>query len=235
MSDPAPFPATALVTGGGRGIGAGIALVLAGAGIRVITADLAGADAVFDVSDETSVAAMQAWALAELGSVDLLVCAAGVLTFGRVVDLSLADWEHVMAVNARGPFLCARAFAPDMCARRRGCVVTIASISGKEGDPDLAHYSASKAAAIAFTQSLAKELAPFGVRANAICPGTVRTPMLEHLCAARGETVDEIAARCQLLPHPQSPEEIGDAVLFLARSPSVTGQAVNVDGGNVFH
>lgn len=229
------FPATGVITGGGRGIGAGIAGVLRAAGVRVLTADLAGGNASFDVRDERSVMSMCDWAVAALGGVDLLVCAAGVLTVSRIEHLSLADWEEVMAVNARGPFLCARSFAPQMCARRRGCIVTIASNSGKQGDPGLAHYLASKAAAIVFTQALAKELATFGVRASAICPATVRTPMHEHLCAARGETVEDVAARCQLIPHPQTTEEIGEAVLFLARSPSVTGQAINVDGGIVFN
>jgi meso-butanediol dehydrogenase / (S,S)-butanediol dehydrogenase / diacetyl reductase len=224
---------TALVTGGGRGIGAGIAMTLRDHGTRVLTADLNGGDGTFDVTHEGSVTAMRDWALDCLGHLDVLVCAAGVLSVGRVEDLAVDEWDRMMAVNARGPFLCARAFLPHMRARRFGSIVTISSISGKQGDPCLAHYGASKAAAIVFSRALAREVAEDGIRVNCVCPGTVRTPMLEHLCEARGETVDDVARRCQLIPHPQTESQIAHAVLFLCENEAVTGQALNVDGGIV--
>jgi 3-oxoacyl-[acyl-carrier protein] reductase len=116
-----------------------------------------------------------------------------------------------------------------------GNIVTIASISGKEGDVQNAHYSASKAAAINFTQTLAKELAGANVRVNAICPGTVATPMSELFATSWGTTVEDVAAEYQLIKRPQHPREIAAAVLFVATMPSITGQAINVDGGAVFH
>ena len=224
---------TALVTGGGRGIGAGIAATLRARAIETLTVDLSGGDGTFDVADEASVTTMRDWALERLGHVDLLVCAAGVLSVGRVEDLPAEEWDWMMAVNARGPFLCARALLPHMRARRSGSIITISSISGKQGDPGLAHYGASKAAAIVFSRALAREVAADGIRVNCVCPGTVRTPMLEHLCAVRGETVDDVARRCQLIPRPQTAVEIAHAVMFLFENEAVTGQALNVDGGIV--
>ena len=226
-------PTTALVTGGSKGIGAGVATVLRSQGVRVITAARSGADIAVDVADPASVDALRQAVADRFGSLDLLVCSAGTLSVARVVDLDPDEWDRVMAVNARGVFLCARAFAPGMCERRRGSIVNVASIAGKRGEVTLAHYAASKFAVIGFTQALAAELAPFGVRANCVCPGVVASEMMDGLARSWGETSSAVARRFQLLPEPQTVEEIGEAVWFLACSRSITAQAINVDGGAV--
>jgi meso-butanediol dehydrogenase / (S,S)-butanediol dehydrogenase / diacetyl reductase len=227
------FPRTALVTGGTRGIGAGITRVLRRAGAIVLTASRSGADVAVDVSDPRSVDALAVAVRERLGSLDLLVCSAGTLSVHPVEDIEPAEWDRVMGVNARGPYLCARAFIGGMRERRRGCIVNVASIGGKRGDATLAHYAASKFAVIGFTQALAAELGPYGVRANCVCPGVVPSHMTSELAEAWGESVTSLGERFGLLGRPQTPEEIGEAVLFLARSPSVTAQAINVDGGAV--
>jgi meso-butanediol dehydrogenase / (S,S)-butanediol dehydrogenase / diacetyl reductase len=117
----------------------------------------------------------------------------------------------------------------------RGGIVNIYSVSGKTGEPTVAHYSASKFAVIGFTQSLAKEVAEFGIRVNAICPGVVHTPMIESVAEAWKQSPEQIVRELQLIKHPQHPREIGAAAVFLAVMPSITGQAINVDGGTAFH
>ena len=228
-----PFPETALVTGGTRGIGAGVTRVLREASVAVLTASRTGADIAVDVSDPASVEALAETVLERFGSLDLLVCSAGTLSVHTVEELEPDEWDRVMSVNARGPYLCARAFAGAMRERQRGCIVNIASIGGKRGDATLSHYAASKFAVIGFTQALAAELAPYGVRANCVCPGVVPSQMTDQLAAAWGESPASLGERFGLLGRSQTPEEIGDAVLFLARSASITAQAINVDGGAV--
>jgi meso-butanediol dehydrogenase/(S,S)-butanediol dehydrogenase/diacetyl reductase len=234
----------ALVTGAGRGIGRGIAQELASVGAHVVAGDIDHAGAAetvelvggrgeavhLDVAEPASVEAALAGR-----RIDVLVNVAGRLTVSPVVDLAVEDWDDVMRVNARGVFLVTRAALPAMIEAGSGAIVNIASVSGKAGEPTLAHYSASKFAVVGFTQALAKEVAPHGIRVNAVCPGVVRTPMIEQVSGAWGQSADAIAADLQLIPRPQDPREIGAAVVFLATMPSITGQAINVDGGTVFN
>lgn len=238
----------AVVTGAAGGLGVGISAALAEAGARVLMADVDG-DAARDaaqrlgrdaraaevnVADEASVMHLTEAAGELIGDVDVLVNCAGVLSVAPVLDLEWAEWNRVMSINAGGTFLCSKMFAGQMVKRGRGAIVNIASIAGKRGDPTLAHYSASKFAVVGFTQALAQELAPHGVTVNAVCPGTVPTAMTAELAEQWGESVDAMAARFQASSHPQDPAEIGAAVVFLACMPSITGQALNVDGGSVF-
>lgn len=238
----------ALVTGAGRGIGRGIAQELSASGAHVIAADLelpaaqetvrllphAGSAACVDASNPDSVSELFNGALAET-TIDVVVNVAGVLSLALVTELSADEWDRVMGVNARGPFLVARGALPLMIDRRRGSIINISSTSGKEGEPTLAHYCASKFAVIGFTQALAREVAEFDIRVNAICPGVVNTPMIGQVGAAWGKSADELAADLQLLKRPQDAREIGAAAVFLATMPSITGQAINIDGGTVFH
>jgi meso-butanediol dehydrogenase / (S,S)-butanediol dehydrogenase / diacetyl reductase len=239
----------AVVTGAGGGIGCGVAAQLVRAGARVVIADVdsdaaeatahelgdAAVPAVVDVADPGSVERLKAGAIAALGSIYVLVNNAGVLSAAPVLELSVEEWDRVMGVNARGVFLCSKAFGAHMVEQGGGCIINVASISGKQGDPTLAHYSASKFAVVGFTQALAKELAPHNVSVNAVCPGTVRTPMMGKLAEEWGGTIDSVAADLQLVKRPQDPLEIGAAVVFLASMESITGQAINVDGGCVFN
>jgi len=242
----------AVVTGAGRGLGRGIALGLAGRGasVAVLDVDERSAEGVareaaalevqtvarrVDVTDESGVAATVASVRKEFGGIDLLVNNAGVLSVAPVVELSLAEWRRVMDVNATGAFLMSREVARTMIADgTEGSIVSIASIAGKRGDPELAHYSASKFAVVGFTQALARELAVNGITVNAVCPGLVETSMIETLAAGSSSSVEQMLEP-QAIHRPQTPDEIADAIAFLHRNRSVTGQALNVDGGTVFN
>jgi meso-butanediol dehydrogenase/(S,S)-butanediol dehydrogenase/diacetyl reductase len=235
----------AVITGGAGGIGRGIGEELVAAGMRVLLADRdeAGVAAVAgeigaeyamaDVRDPVSVRELFATSIERLGHVDLLVNNAGVLTTASVIDLSIGDWDRVMEVNARGVFLCSQAAARHMVERGTGSIVNISSVSGRRGDPGLSHYSASKFAVIGFSQALAGEVAERGVRVNVVCPGVVDTGVLRNWTAAHATTPHRTAEEFQLIKRPQTAREIGRAVAFLASMPSMTGQAINVDGGTI--
>ncbi len=242
-----------LVTGGGRGIGRAIALALAARGAHVaicdVRADAAnrvadeiralGRQAVAiqtDVTDSAQVRAMVDRVAEELGGIDVLVNNAGIVRFGRLVDIAEADWDLVMNVNAKGVFLVSKYAIPKMLGRGGGAIVSIASIVGKIAIADLSHYSASKAAVISITQSLAAELASENIRVNAICPGIVPTEMYwENRAVRGGASAEEIQQTMGLLANPQSPQEIAQAVVFLAEHDAITAQALNVCGGQRFY
>ncbi len=166
---------------------------------------------------------------------------AGVISIRKVAELSLADWDRVMNVNARGVFLCCQAELPLMQAQRWGRIVNLSSIAGKVGLPDLAHYCASKFAVIGFSNALAKEVARDGVTVNALCPGIVGTGMWrgEDGLSGRWRQASESEAQswerhqASLLPQgeAQTVEDMGQLVVYLACAPHVTGQAIAVDGG----
>lgn len=249
----------AVVTGGARGIGRAIALALGRAGANVLVADLLDEDlrttqaalqdlqrkaAVrrVDVTDAAQVRALMDQAVAELGGLDILVNCAGVITIHPVAELPEQDWDFVMGVNAKGTFLCCKAALPTLRAQQWGRIINVASIAGKEGFPNLAHYSASKFAVVGFTNALAKEVAREGITVNAICPGIVRTYMWDRLAdewKQEGESVEDSWARHQITLIPQgraqTPEDMGRLALFFATMENVTGQSVNVDGGFTFH
>jgi 2-dehydro-3-deoxy-L-rhamnonate dehydrogenase (NAD+) len=178
---------TALITGGLSGLGAACAARLAADGIAVITMDVAaGGDLVVDVSDPVAVAA----AANEIGPVDILVNSAGIIGPNQPLwEIEHGAWARVFAVNVSGTFNLCHALVPGMRAAGWGRIVNFASIAGKDGNPNLSAYSASKAAVIAMTKSLGKELATSGVLVNAIAPAVFATPMnddtspevLEHL------------------------------------------------------
>jgi meso-butanediol dehydrogenase / (S,S)-butanediol dehydrogenase / diacetyl reductase len=240
-----------VVTGAGRGLGRGIALALAAMGGRVVALDVNAASAAetarmielvggsswsarMDVTDETEVRSVIGWAADRLAGLDLVINSAGVLSVAPVVDLEPREWRRVLEVNATGAFLVSQAAARLMIAAARpASIVSIASIAGKVGEPGLAHYAASKFALVGFTQALARELAPHQITVNAVCPGVVATPMIEELSAKWDTSIDAMVAQ-QAIRRPQSPEDIALAIAFLHSSRSVTGQAINVDGGTVF-
>jgi len=249
----------AVVTGGARGIGRGIVLTLARAGADVLIADLlepAMAETAaevaalgrrartlkVDVTRADDHAAMVQEAVLSLGGLDILVNCAGVISIHPVESLQEKDWDFVMGVNAKGTFLGCKAVLAHMKAHGGGRIVNVASIAGKEGFANLAHYSASKFAVVGFTNALAKEVARDGITVNAICPGIVRTDMWDKLAdewKTEGESVEDSWARHQLTLIPQgraqTPEDMGRLALFFATMDNVTGQSVNVDGGFTFH
>jgi 3-oxoacyl-[acyl-carrier protein] reductase len=242
----------ALVTGASRGIGRAIALGLAAAGFDLVLNDIvrqrAALDqvcgevtaqgrtchvAIADVSQREQVRAMAADALAAMGRIDALVNNAGILIPSRVETLTEANWDAVMGVNAKGTFLVTQALLPHMRARKYGRIVNVASIGGKHGAPEQAHYSASKAAIMGFTRVLAQEVGVDGITANCVCPGIIVTDM--------GRTnLDDPATREQwirttALRRLGMPEDVAGPVVFLASDASafVTGQTLNVCGGIV--
>ena len=240
---------TAIVTGAGQGIGKGIAQKLAQEGAAVLVNDLAGekAEAVAaslqandasvlafagDVSDETSVKAMVATALAEWGKVDILVNNAGYLRMSSIVDMTLDEWERVFAVDARGVFLCSREVLPSMIERRCGRIITVASIAAWVTRPKEAHYCAAKAAAVQFTRVLAYEVARHGITANVLCPGTTATEMATETLA-KDPVAQEGWRASVLMGDFARVEDQADAVAFLASDQArhITGQVLSVDGG----
>ncbi|MDV7212784.1 SDR family NAD(P)-dependent oxidoreductase [Azotobacter beijerinckii] len=248
----------ALVTGAGRGIGLGIAVSLARAGADLVVADFnsnvaeeaamqiraLGHRAValrVDVGQADSVSAMIDQVAEQFGGLDIAVNNAGVVSLGKVSELSVTEWDRIMNVNARGVFLCCQAELKLMRARQSGRIINIASIAGKVGFPDLAHYSASKFAVIGFTNAFAKEVAREGITVNALCPGIVGTGMwrgeegLSGRWRLPGETEAQSWERHQssLLPQgeAQTVEDMGQLAVYLACAPHVTGQAIAVDGG----
>jgi meso-butanediol dehydrogenase/(S,S)-butanediol dehydrogenase/diacetyl reductase len=256
----------ALVTGGARGIGRGIASALEQAGAAVMIADLGSsgdwaydladagalADSVagasgsgqlhstaVDVTDSDSCRAAVAATIERFGSLDLLVNNAGVVQSGPIEEFSERDWDRIFAVNAKGIFLMTRAALDALTASEVGAIINTASIAGKKGYRNMAAYCGSKFAAIGITQSLAQELAPRGIRVNAICPGMVGTAMwLEHLLpvnssdpAEKSAAFEEAMASTIPLGRPQTVEDMGEAAVYLATAKNVSGIALNVAGG----
>ena len=245
-----------LVTGAGSGIGEGIARVLAREGATLVLTDLhaarvqAVADALgataleHDVTSRWSCQDVAARVLEAHGRIDVLVNNAGVSKSVPFHQLDEAEWDRVNDVNVKGVFLTTRAVVEHMMSRRSGRIITISSMVGKEAIPFFAHYCASKFAVIGLTQALAKELAPYDINVNAVCPGVVRTPLweplLDQLSESKGITRDEAwgeFVRDIPLGRPQEPEDIGEVVAFLAsnRARNMTGQGVNVTGGMQLH
>ncbi len=244
----------AVVTGGASGIGLAIAKALGGAGAQVAIADIdrdrvhsaiamgAGELAVtIDVRRRDSVERAFAEIVDALGGYDILCANAGVSTMNLAVDLTDEEWDHNFDVNARGVFLTNQAAARHFLATgNKGVIVNTASLAGKWGAPYLAHYSASKFAVVGFTQALARELAPRGIRVNCVCPGFVRTPMQSREIEwearlremAPEAVIDEYLAQTPM-GRLEEPEDVAKAVLFLASDLSgfVTGEALNVTGG----
>ena len=255
--------AVAIITGGARGIGRGIAYELAKQGARIVLADLSevsedrditaadvqtlGGEAIavdVDVRDWAQVQSMVKNTIDTWGQVDILVNNAGVIRIGPVALFSEDDWDLIMDVNLKGTFLCCKAVVPHMTQRGRGAIINLSSIAGKRGRGFSSAYSASKFGVIGFTQSLAHEVAAAGVTVNAICPGEVDTAMWRDVLSpamalATGSTPDQ--AFDQFIKtnvptgRPQTAEDMGQAVVFLCKAPNVTGIALNVNGGTEMH
>ena len=239
----------ALVTGAGRGIGRAIALALARDGARVAVADVDGAsaDAVaaeiarldrkaigirVDLTRRPEVEAMVARAVSELGSVDVLVNNAGWDFVQPFLESDEATWDRIIALNFKGVLYTCRAAVPGMVERGGGRVVNIGSDAGRGGSYGQAVYSGTKGAVIAFSKTLARELAKHKVAVNVVCPGLTETHLLQE-CRDRLPKVMDAVTRAIPWGRVGAPEEVAEAVAFLA-SPAaeyITGQTLSVSGG----
>ena len=237
----------AIITGAARGIGAEIARTYAAEGARVVlfdvTADqvrelakeLEGESVVVDLADASATAAATTEAISLLGGVDLLVNNAGILKMAPILDMTVENWDLTFEVNVRAMFVTTQVAGRAMRDQGTGGrIINMASMGGKLGAPNQAHYAASKSAVIAFTRVTAMELGPIGINANCICPGYVLTEM-----GASTRTPEMVAAWSAKSPLGRlaEPSDVAKMALFLASEDSsyCTGQAMNVSGGMVMH
>jgi NAD(P)-dependent dehydrogenase (short-subunit alcohol dehydrogenase family) len=228
--------ASAIVTGGASGIGAATVELLRAAGARVAVLDVqqgSGPAELYircDISVEDEVVSATRQAHDALGGIDVAVLNAGVGGFAPLLELSSAEWDRVLGVNLRGTFLCLREVAKAMVAGGRGgAVVAVSSISGFLADRMMGHYSVSKAGVGELVRVAARELGPFGIRVNAVAPGTTDTPMFASTRRLPGyrERVAERAA----LGEVGTPDGVARAVTALLELDWVTGQVLAADGG----
>jgi len=230
----------ALVTGAASGIGAAVARRLLAEGAKVASLDLRaeapqGVLALAgDISDSAQIDAAVARVEAEVGPIDVLVCSAGVPGESLpTVEVSDEEWRRVMGINADGVFFCNRAVVPGMVARGYGRIVNVASIAGKEGNPMAAAYSASKAAVIALTKAIGKDLARTGVLVNCVAPAVIDTPILEDVSQ---EHIDYMVERIPM-GRMGRPEEVAALVCWLASEECSfsTGATYDISGGRAVY
>jgi NAD(P)-dependent dehydrogenase (short-subunit alcohol dehydrogenase family) len=250
----------ALVTGGASGFGLGVVDRLVGAGARVVAADVSEAaldkirgrhpdDAMrpirMDIRDEASVQDGVAAACAWLGGLDTLVNSAGVFQFRELESITATEWDWILDVNLRGTFLVTREAMPHLKASNgRGRVVNVASDAGKRGWPLLAAYTSSKFGVVGFTQAIAAEVGPSGVRVNAVCPATVADTGMGQVVLRQkvelgfGRDAADVLARGAAsfpLRRLGTVADVVDAILFLISENSawITGESLNIDGGSL--
>lgn len=251
----------AIVTGAGRGIGEAISIRLAREGADVVVCDVnldsakETAEKIetigqrslavkTDVSKSSDVEKMVNLTLEKFGKIDILVNNAGIVIVKQIVELEEEEWDKVIDVDLKGVFLCSKAVAKVMINQKSGKIINISSDSGKTGYALFTSYNAAKFGVIGFTQGLAKELAPYGINVNAVCPGIVGTKMWEYVDEQLGKRWglpkgEALKMHIKQIPlgRLETPEDVAGVVAFLASQDAdyMTGQAINVTGGREMH
>ena len=236
-----------LVTGGARGIGAGVARRFAAEGATVgiidllvepgtaVAAEIGGTFTAVDLTDADAARAAVESSIASIGGVEVLVCSAGILHLGQLLETSIATWDAVHAINTRGTFIAMQVAAAAMIAAGSGgSIVNVASMAAKKGGGGEGAYAASKSAVVGLTRAAAHEWGKHGITVNAVCPGYVLTEMG---AATRTEADVALWSSYSPLGRLGSAEDVAGVVTFLA-SPDgayLTGQAVNITGGMAMH
>lgn len=240
---------TVLITGASRGIGRSTAISFASRGYQVAlnycadtaaaekTAEIARSFGVFaeiyraDVSDPAAVAAMVREVTEQFGSIDVLVCNAGIAQQRLFQDITDEEWNHMLGVHLSGTFYCCRAVLPQMIQRKEGRIITVSSMWGLTGGACEAHYSAAKAGVIGLTKALAKEVGPSGITVNCVAPGVIQTDM----CADYDEQTLQALREEAPLGRLGTPQDVADAIEFLASEKAgfLTGQVLSPNGGIV--
>jgi NAD(P)-dependent dehydrogenase (short-subunit alcohol dehydrogenase family) len=237
---------TAVVTGAAQGLGLATARLFANEGYHIVLTDVQPLDGVLarfnsdgarasamcgDVSSEEFAERLAGWVAAEHGGADVLVNNAGISLICAAEDITLVQWQRVMAINLQGPFLLCRAFGRQMLDRGHGSIINVASIAGLQGVIHRAAYNASKHGLVGLTRTLANEWGGRGVRVNAVCPGWIKTEMDAADQGAGAYSDDDIINRVPMSRFAR-PEDVAAAILFLAREGSfVNGVSLPVDGG----
>jgi 2-dehydro-3-deoxy-L-rhamnonate dehydrogenase (NAD+) len=220
----------AIVTGGAQGIGAAIVARMEASGANVRIWDIAAKKGPVDVSDPAAVERATTTALADLGRIDVLVNNAGIAGLNSpTVEYPVDEWERILKVNLTSQFLCCRAVAPHMIKAKYGRIVNIASIAGKEGNPNAVAYSASKAGVIALTKSLGKELAQTGVLVNCVTPAAAKTAIFDQMTK---QHIDYMLSKIPMSRFVAA-EEIAALVCWLASEDCSfsTGAVFDISGG----
>ena len=240
----------AIVTGAAQGMGAAIAGRLAAEGAKVVLSDInaekvaqvaerinaAGGDSALamrtDVTKEDEVAEMVESTIAHCGTVGILVNNAGILYPTRIDHVTKAEWDEVIDVNLNGSFLCSKAVLPIMKANKFGRIVNMSSSAGRSVSTlGGVHYTAAKAGVLGLTRGMAKEVAPFGITVNAVCPGLIDTEMARENCSP-----ERLQAYEESFPIPRlgTPEEVAQLIIFLATDAAyITGASIDINGGDL--
>jgi len=239
----------AIVTGAGQGMGAAMAKLIAEEGGQVVVSDINQekasviADEISetetqalairaDVTREKDVQAMVETTIEHYGTISILVNNAGILYPTRIEQITRAEWDRVLEVNLTGTFLCSQAVLKTMKKNRYGRIVNMSSSAGRSVSTlGGAHYTAAKAGVLGLSRALAKEVAPFGITVNAICPGLIDTEMVQAEC-----TPERISAYEASFPIPRlgRPDEVAQLMLFLATdSAYITGASIDINGGDL--